>query len=108
MSQKLLKSLSTSVLDPQIRHRSANSTVHAMVAPIVQLQRSSVNSGLVATVRIGKLIAIRSGTIRIPVPFAVTLETNKSASSAPCVKFMSGVLPGLYPRRRGLQLLQAH
>ena len=32
MSQKLLKSLSTSVLDPQIRHRSANSTVHAMVA----------------------------------------------------------------------------
>jgi len=76
--------------------------------PIVQLQRSSVNSGLVATVRIGKPIAIRSGTIRIPGPFAVTLETNKSASSAPCVKFMSGVLPGLYQRRRGLQLLQAH
>jgi len=48
------------------------------------------------------------GTTRIPVPFAVTLETNKSASSAPCVKFMSGVLPGLYPRRPGLQLLQAY
>ena len=61
MSQKQLNSLSTSRAYIR-RYAIAQRTpqLHAMVDPIVQLQRSSVNSGLVATVRIGKPIAIRS------------------------------------------------